>query len=214
MIAKLHYITQDLPGHTHQDLTRLACKGGVSWVQLRMKNTEESHRPEIVKETFRICKEYGARLIINDYVFLAREFCTDGVHLGQTDIPVDEARKILGPSAIIGATANNWNDLKAMASTSANYIGLGPFRFTHTKKNLSPVLGSEGIESFIKQFRMISDLPVIAIGGIKVQDVEELIRAGVNGIAVSSAIGQDPQPEEAAKRFVLQLKQISETYIP
>ncbi|HXC06123.1 MAG TPA: thiamine phosphate synthase [Bacteroidia bacterium] len=212
MIARLHYITEDISSHTPPELARLACLGGVKWVQLRMKKQPAEQWGIFVAETLKVCREFGAKLIINDHVALAAKHAVDGVHLGKTDMPVEEARKILGPDFIIGATANSLSDLELIAHTSANYIGLGPFRFTTTKENLSPVLGADGIASLVSQFKKISSLPVIAIGGIKKEDIMPLMKTGVYGIALSSAINHDKHPDEAARIVIQEMENASELY--
>ncbi|HXC06563.1 MAG TPA: thiamine phosphate synthase [Bacteroidia bacterium] len=213
MISRLHYITQDIATHPHAELARLACKGGVNWVQLRIKNLPAEHRLSNALETLAVCRVFGAKLIINDHVQLAMDCGADGVHLGKTDMPVEDARKLLGPDSIIGATANTWADLEHLASTSANYIGLGPFRFTPTKENLSPVLGLNGIVSLMLRFHKISTQPVIAIGGIQPGDIPALFKTGIHGIAVSSGIGKHQQPDQGAREYLNLIKQIPETYL-
>jgi thiamine-phosphate pyrophosphorylase len=205
MIASFHYITQDVEGLSHAELASLACRGGVQWVQLRLKNKTEKECRAIALETQKICRTYGAKLILNDDVLLAAEIGAEGVHLGKSDMPVEEARKILGSKAIIGATANTAEDIRQIHHTSANYIGVGPFRFTKTKENLSPVLGLEGLTALAHQSGT-KGLPLIAIGGIGIEDVPAMLHTGVYGIAVSSAINLSADPLIAAKAFVNLLK--------
>ena len=113
----------------------------------------------------------------------------DGVHLGKNDMPVDEARKILGNGKIIGGTANTIEDIVRLHKQGADYIGCGPFRFTTTKKKLSPVLGLEGYKSIVQNMRDKGiDLPIVAIGGITVADIPAIMATGVTGIALSGAI--------------------------
>ncbi|MFN0202135.1 MAG: thiamine phosphate synthase [Bacteroidia bacterium] len=189
MIAKFHYLTQNLPHLSHEDLALTACKSGVKWLQLRMKNKTTEERKAIALAVQAICKEYATTFILNDYPQLAKEIGADGVHLGKKDMPVKEARELLGEKAIIGGTANNLEDILALYHAGANYVGLGPFRFTQTKENLSPILGLEGYESLLSQLASQGiNLPIIAIGGIQISDIEQLMKTGVHGIAVSSLI--------------------------
>jgi thiamine-phosphate pyrophosphorylase len=126
-----------------------------------------------------------------------------GVHLGKTDMPPAEARRILGDGFIIGGTANTFEDIRRLTDEGVDYIGLGPFRFTATKKNLSPILGLEGYKDILSRCRAAGiALPVLAIGGITVDDIPALMQTGVSGIAVSSAIRQ----AEAAGRCIQVLK--------
>jgi thiamine-phosphate pyrophosphorylase len=203
MISRLHYITQAIAGQTHAQLAALACAGGVGWVQLRLKQASAADWKQEALNTQAICRQYGARLIINDNVALAREINADGVHLGKTDMPPAQARQLLGPGKIIGGTANTMADIAALAGTGVDYIGLGPFRFTPTKENLSPVLGLTGYREILDQCRKQNiTLPLIAIGGLTRGDVAPLLQAGVFGLAFSAAINKSVNPIAAARELV------------
>ncbi|MGB0887630.1 MAG: thiamine phosphate synthase [Vicingaceae bacterium] len=194
MIEKLQYITQETDSLSHIDCVREACIAGVKWVQLRVKNKSDEDYLEIAKEAKIICDLYDVILIINDNVAIAKEINAHGVHLGKADMYISEARSILGEDAIIGGTANILKDVERLIDQKANYIGLGPFKFTETKKNLSPVLGLEGYEKIIndlKTFYSIDETPIIAIGGIDVYDIDPLLDTGVFGIAVSGLLTND-----------------------
>jgi thiamine-phosphate pyrophosphorylase len=199
MIARLHYITQDLPDLSHAQLAEFACKGGADWVQLRVKNKSYSEWLKIAEGTKLVCRKYGAKLIINDNVQIAKELEADGVHLGKDDMNPKEARKILGTKFIIGGSSNTMDDVKQLMDNEVDYIGVGPFRFTSTRENLNPILGSEGIREIAKQFG--NKIPLIAIGGIKVEDVETLMQTGIHGIAVSSAINLAEDKSDSTKKF-------------
>lgn len=186
MISKFHYLTQDLPNVSHQDLVLAACKSGVKWVQLRVKNKSFDEYLQIAIEVKKICDTYGATLIINDQVEICHKINAHGVHLGKQDMPLAEARKILGQNKIIGATANTLSDILLHQQNHASYIGLGPYAFTNTKKKLSPVLGIDGYTSICSATDIL--IPVIAIGGIQMADIQPLLQTGVYGVAVSSAI--------------------------
>ena len=127
----------------------------------------------------------------------------DGVHLGKNDMPVDEARKMLGRNRIIGGTANTFEDVERLSRQGADYIGCGPFRFTTTKKNLSPVLGLEGYRSITAQMKAHDILlPIVAIGGILHQDIPAIMQTGVTGIAVSGAVLNAENPVEEMRLFI------------
>jgi thiamine-phosphate pyrophosphorylase len=202
-ISKLHYITQDnIFGYTHAQLAEEVCMGGADWVQLRVKKKGYSEWKEIAEDVQRICKKYKARLIINDNVRIAKEISADGVHLGKSDLDVAEARKILGNSFIIGGTANDFMDIEKLAAAKVDYIGLGPFRFTKTKENLSPVLGLAGFKSIMQACKENKiDIPVIAIGGILTEDIASILKTGIYGVAVSSGINMSDDKEEMYKRY-------------
>ena len=118
-----------------------------------MKDTPAEEVLRIGREIEKLCREYGAKFILDDHVELVRELNADGVHLGKLDMPVAEARRLLGPEYLIGATANTFEDIERGAGQGADYIGLGPFRFTQTKRNLSPVLGLEGYRTIMERCR-------------------------------------------------------------
>jgi len=202
MISNLHYITQDVEDVSHQQLAINACEAGIDWVQLRVKNKHHHEWVDIAWEVKKICHQYNVKLIINDNVSVAKIVNADGVHLGKTDADPLEARKELGENAIIGGTANTFDDIKTLVDKGVNYIGLGPYRFTSTKNNLSPILGLQGYQEILKQCKINNiTIPIIAIGGIQPEDVKLLINEGVYGIAVSSAITFSKNSTEIIKTF-------------
>lgn len=207
MISRFQYITQEIEGESHNQLAEVACAGGVDWVQLRIKDKSYNECLEIALKTEAICRKYHATFIINDHVKLAKSIRADGVHLGKSDMSPKEARDILGNDFIIGGTANTFEDIEKLAAAQVDYIGLGPFCFTATKQNLSPVLGIEGYELVIKKCMDAGiTIPIIAIGGIKVEDVKTLMNTGIYGIAVSSAINLSEHKVETVKRFWNKIK--------
>lgn len=180
------------------DSIRLALAGGCRWVQLRVKNSTIDEIRPMALEAQKMCKEAGTTFIIDDYVELVKEIHADGVHLGKNDMPVAEARKILGPDFIIGGTANTFEDVKMHYEAGANYIGCGPFRFTTTKEKLSPVLGLDGYRNIVAQMRDEGiNLPIVAIGGITADDIPAIMQTGVTGIALSGTVlrAEDPVAE-------------------
>lgn len=181
----------------------MALEGGCRWIQLRMKEASPS---EVEQEALRVkemCDRYGAVLIIDDHVEIARRVNAHGVHVGKNDMPVAEARKLLGGDFIIGATANTFEDVRAHRDAGADYVGCGPFRFTSTKKNLSPILGLEGYRSIVERMRKDGvDLPLVAIGGIERDDIPELMAVGVSGIALSGTVLRAENPVEEMKSIL------------
>src|SRR6185312_6617102 len=126
-ISRLHYITQDnIFGYTHAQLAEEACMAGIDWLQLRTKHKSTSEWKQIALDVKKVCDKYNAKLIINDNVKLAKEVGATGVHLGQNDMSITEARKLLGNDFIIGGTANNFIHIEELQKTGADYIGLGP----------------------------------------------------------------------------------------
>src|ERR1035437_1341575 len=203
-ISRLHFITQDITGFTHPQLAELACIGGADWVQLRVKNKSFDEWLKLAQETKLVCLKYGAKIIINDNVQIAKEISADGVHLGKEDMSPKDARKILGSNFIIGGSTNTMEDVRRMMEDSVDYIGIGPFRFTSTKEKINPILGFDGTQTITKQFG--NKIPIIAIGGIKLEDIKPLMQTGIHGVAVSSGINMTEDKSEATKKFITALK--------
>lgn len=178
-------------------------KGGCRWVQLRMKDATDADFIGEAQRAARLCRQYGATFIIDDRVDLVDATGADGVHLGKNDMPLRQARAILGPKRIIGATANTAADIVNAAEAGADYIGLGPFRFTTTKKNLSPLLGIEGYRDIMTYIRRRGiRIPVVAIGGISPGDLAALRSTGVSGVAVSGVILNSDNPEKITNQII------------
>lgn len=186
-MERLLYISQQTPDASHIDNIRAACEAGCRWVQLRVKSGDPSAAAFDAK---RVCDQYGANLSINDHPVVARTVAAFGLHVGLQDMPVDEARKIVGEGCWLGGTANTSGDALMHAAAGADYIGAGPFRFTTTKEKLSPILGIEGYRQLMKGIG--GKLPVLAIGGILLEDIPALMNTGVHGIAVSGLITHAP----------------------
>ena len=199
----VQFITHYTERYSHLDSVRIALEGGCRWIQLRMKEASPEDILPIAKEAMNLCWKYDATFIIDDYVELAKQIEADGVHLGKNDMPITEARKALGKDFIIGGTANTFEDIQMLYKAGANYIGCGPFRFTTTKKNLSPILGLEGYQQIISQMKENNiSLPLIAIGGITKKDIPSLMQTGIRGIALSGSILRAENPIEEMKEII------------
>lgn len=202
----IQFITHSNNRYGYVDGARLALEGGCRWVQLRMKEATEVEFMAAAAEIGRLCKEHGATFVLDDHVEWVEKTGADGVHLGKNDMPIDEARKILGNDKIIGGTANTFEDVERLYRQGADYIGCGPFRFTTTKKNLSPVLGLEGYQHIVDQMKSHGiNLPIVAIGGILESDIKSILATGVSGIAVSGGILNAENPVEEMQRFLKHL---------
>ena len=199
----LQFITAETEHYSYVEGAYLALQGGCRWIQLRMKESSREELLTVGRVVRGLCTRYSATFIIDDHVELVRELGADGVHLGLKDMPIVEARRILGPKAIIGGTANTFEDILLHYKSGANYIGCGPYRFTTTKKNLAPTLGLEGYQKLFEQMKMADiHLPIIAIGGIQQADVPALIRAGASGIAISGTILNADDPVEMTEKLI------------
>ena len=199
----LQFITHETNGISYLESVKIALEGGCRWVQLRMKGASADEIRPIALEAQRLCREAGATFIIDDQVALAQEIKADGIHLGKNDMPIDEARRLLGNEFIIGGTANTFADVEQHYRNGANYIGCGPFRFTTTKSNLSPILGLEGYRKICRQMheKAIS-LPIVAIGGITSDDIPAILKTGITGIALSGTVLRAQDPVAEMRRLV------------
>ena len=160
-----------------------AIKGGVKIVQLREKNISTKDFYEKALKVKEICKNYGALFIINDRLDIAQAVGADGVHLGQSDMPIEEARKILKDNFLIGATARNIKEAKKVELSGADYIGSGAIFGTSTKDNAKK-LEMEELKKIVASVK----IPVFAIGGININNVGSLKNIGLQGICAVSGI--------------------------
>ena len=168
-----------------------------------MKDASADELKATALQVQELCRQHEATFIIDDHVELVKEIHADGVHLGKNDMPIAEARQLLGEEYLIGGTANTFDDVRSHHRAGADYIGCGPFRFTTTKKNLSPVLGLEGYRDIIRQMRESGiRLPVVAIGGITYDDIPAIMQTGVQGIALSGSILRAADPVAEVARIV------------
>ena len=188
-ISRIQYITNYQSGISHLNQVKQVVKSGVNWIQYRPKDTTKKIILAEGQEIAKFCKLHSITFIMNDSVDFAIKLNADGVHLGKNDMSPLEARKLLGANKIIGGTANTNKGILNLVAQGVNYVGLGPYKFTNTKKNLSPVLGLNGYTEILNSLsKQNVSIPIIAIGGIKETDIEPLKNTGIHGIAISSLI--------------------------
>lgn len=200
---ELQFITHFTERFSYLDSARMALEGGCRWIQLRMKEATPEEREQVARAVQALCRDYQATFIIDDDVDLVLRLKADGVHLGKNDLPIAEARRILGKDFLIGGTANTFDDVRSHYLAGADYIGCGPFRYTTTKKNLSPILGLEGYRSIVQQMHDAGiALPIVAIGGITYDDIPAILETGVTGIALSGTILQAEDPVAETRRIL------------
>lgn len=202
MFNKLQYISQGSTVNEQLYNIHQALDNGCKWIQIRFKNHFSDDAFTLAEAVKTLCEEYLANFIINDNVYLAQQIAADGVHLGRDDMSISEARNILGDTKIIGATANTFEDIQSHIKNGCDYIGLGPFKFTTTKENLSPILGLVGYSTIMTKMQENQlTTPVYAIGGITLDDIEPLMQTGIYGIAVSGLITQATDKKKIIKQL-------------
>lgn len=194
-IPRLQPITKEDSALPILEQVKAFCQGGVEWVQLRLKEVADEEFLEIGREVREITRSEGVSLILDDRVNVVKELEAEGVHLGEKDMAPSKAREILGKGCIIGGTADRFERVEELASQGVDYIGCGPFRYTSSKKELSPVLGLEGYRDILYKMEAKGiEVPLLAIGGIRLEDLPELLALGVHGIALSGAITEAEDP--------------------
>lgn len=199
----LQFITHKSDRFSIAEEVKMVIDGGCRWVQLRMKDVSDEEVKSVAEQIIPMCQETDTILVIDDRVELTMDLKVHGVHLGKNDMPAVDAREYLGAGAIIGVTANTAQDIIAYKKVDVDYVGLGPFRYTTTKSNLSPIIGLDGYRDIITEVRNAGvELPIVAIGGITLEDVAELMSTGVNGVAMSGAILSAENPTEYTKRVI------------
>lgn len=205
-LSKLHFITQTSSKYSNKELVEQACKSGVKLVQLRIKNQPLEVIYDEAKLVKAVCRKYKATFILNDYVEIAKELQLDGIHLGKSDLSPIKAREILGENYLIGGTANDLEDVLRLTNANVDYIGLGPYQFTTTKENLSPVIGIKGYQSILSELKNRTIPPIYAIGGITQKDISPLLKTGVYGVALSGLIANATSIKEEVNRVILALQ--------
>lgn len=184
-------------GRDMVELTRSVLRGGARVIQLRDKLHDKGDVLPVARRIRELCDEYGALLIINDHADLAVACNAHGLHLGQHDLPIEEARAILNPNQIIGKSHALLDEALDSERRGADYLAVGAIFPTTTKEKTRPA----GLETLEKVKAQVS-LPVVAIGGINTDNVSQVMLAGADAVCVISAVVGDPNPEEAARRLV------------
>jgi thiamine-phosphate pyrophosphorylase len=174
-----------------------AVDGGATAVQIRGKTIEAGEFHELASAAASLLKPRGIPLIVNDRADIARACDADGVHLGLDDLPLEAARDILGPAAVIGLSVNTVKEAQEAEKRGADYVGLGPIFATTTKDTSLPAIGAEGVA----RIKAAVGIPVIAIGGLNAANVAAIMQAGADGAAVVSAVWGAPDVRAAAGTF-------------
>jgi thiamine-phosphate pyrophosphorylase len=196
-ISRFHYLTQDLPNRSHPEQAQIACEAGANWVQYRCLTKPDHELIEEINHIASICDDWGATLILTNHYHLLDKVDAQGVHIEDLDANFEAIRNQIGDDKTLGASATTIEQLLAIQATGVvDYCGYGPFAHTDTKPNDKPLLGFEGYKLLNKQSITI---PVIAVGGIQIADVDLLLKIGVYGIAVSAAVNLAIEPAQAIK---------------
>jgi len=197
----LYVITtaQTAGGEGHLDVVRAALAGGADAVQLRDKEAGGGELYRVALEALKLMRKGGGSplFLVNDRVDVALAAGADGVHLGQEDLPASAARRILGEGAVLGVSAGSVEEARAAEEEGADYLGVGPIFPTPSKPDAGEPLGLEGLRAI----RRVVNIPLVAIGGINEENLEEVFEAGADGVAVISAVASAPDLEEAVRRL-------------
>jgi thiamine-phosphate pyrophosphorylase len=188
-------------------VTREAITGGASAIQLREKEMESRDLCHLASSLKKVAKKKKALFIVNDRIDIAQAIDADGVHLGQKDLPIKIARKLLGRNKIIGATVRNLSQVLKAQSEGADYVSLGTIFSTRTKKNLPPPRGLKEITQIKEKIK----IPLIAIGGINMGNIAKVMRAGADGVAVASAVVGARNVRKATKELLKQIKKAKQS---
>jgi len=202
-ISTFHYLTQDLPDRTHADQARAACEAGANWIQYRCLSKSDEEMVEEINELAAICDDWGTTLILTDHYHLLNWVDAQGVHLEDMHADFKAIRKKIGNDKTLGGSANSFEDIQRIVSSGVvDYVGCGPFATTLTKPNNHALLGVAGYSEIINSMKSNHiDIPVLAVGGVSINDVDELLSAGVYGIAVCSAVNGAENPKVAVREF-------------
>jgi thiamine-phosphate pyrophosphorylase len=189
-LPKIYPITdRKISGLSHCEQVRRLIDGGAALIQLREKSGTPREFFSDAAQALRVARDAGVRIIINDRVDVAKALEADGVHLGQTDMPVKAARQILGPNAIIGYSTHNLSQVNSCLSLPISYLAFGPVFTTKSKARPDPVAGLELLPA-VKD--LCDGLPLVAIGGIHESNILSALRSGADATAVISAVLAEP----------------------
>ncbi len=201
-ISKLHFLTQDLPNRTHLEQVQWACEAGANWIQYRCMSKSDEEMLAELHPIASVCDDWGATLIITNHVHLVAMADIQGVHIEDMDVDLTLIRNEIGEDKTLGASAHDLNQIEKHINNGADYIGCGPFTHTDTKPNNYAHLGVSGYKQIIQELNINNlNFPIIAVGGIDLENVTSLLTTGIYGIAVSGAINRSEHPKQKYKEF-------------
>ncbi|MGH8776323.1 MAG: thiamine phosphate synthase [Jiangellaceae bacterium] len=202
--TRLHVLTDAREGRDALGVVAAAVGAGARVVQVRRKGCTDRELYEFAARVVEICDEHGACCIVNDRIDVALAVGAAGTHLGADDLPVEVARRVGGPGHLVGGTARDPQRAAELAAAGADYLGVGPAYATGTKDGLPDPLGPEGVAAVARAV----DVPVIAIAGVTVERVPELLAAGAHGVAVVAAVSGAGDPAEATRALLRALGEL------
>lgn len=206
-IEKFQYITHDIPHLTHIEQAQNACEAGAKWVQYRCLSKADAELLKDINAIAEICDDWGTTLIVTNHIHLNGKADIQGFHMEDMEADFVALRKLVGDDITLGGSANTVNNLIRLADEGVDYAGFGPFSTTETKPNNYPILGIDGYITGINELKKLKvEMPVLAVGGIKIYDVEALMQTGIYGIAVSGAINFADDFIEAYQDFYESVK--------
>ena len=201
-IEKLQFITHDIHQHSHIEQANIACSEGAKWIQYRCLTKNDEELLEDINAIAGICDDWGATLIVTDHIHLNGHADIQGFHIEDMDADFVKLREQLGEAVTIGGSSNTLEGLIRLAAEGADYAGFGPFYTTRTKPNTAPLLGVEGYSNAMQMLKAKEiNLPVLAVGGVTLSDIDPLMATGIFGIAVSEAINQADDMSAAYRAF-------------
>lgn len=201
-LGRLHIITDTRPGRDPLGVVRAALSAGAPVVQVRVADTASDREAyELAVRVAALCRRYGATCLVNDRLHVALAVGAAGGHVGADDLPVAAARRVLGPAALLGATARQPDPARAAVAAGASYLGVGPAYATVTKDGLPPPIGPSGVAAVASSVAV----PVIAIGGVTAARVPDLLAAGAHGVAVVGEVAAAADPARATTALLAAL---------
>ncbi len=186
------------PPERHLEQAQLFLQSGIRFFQVREKDLSDREFVEILRQVGRVAERFGAKWVVNDRVNLALEAGASGVHLGQQDLPVAAARRVLGPDSVVGISTHTFLEFQTACAEDVDYIAVGPIFPSSTKADKRQPLGVHRLS----QWRRLTSLPVVAIGGITLQDAPSVWNAGANAVAVISDVLCQADPKLQIRRYL------------
>ena len=203
-IGRLHVITDTRPGRDPLAVATAAIEAGAPVVQVRGKELTDRELHELTSRLLDVCTRHGATCLVDDRLHVAQGAGAHGAHVGEHDLPVAVARRVLGPELILGATARDPETARAHEAAGANYLGVGPSYVTTTKAGLPAALGPKGVA----RVAAAVTIPVIAIAGVTAERIPELLEAGAHGVAVIGAVSDADDPHLATEQLLRALEKV------